>query len=210
MRTYGLATFVLAAFFLGLFALAEAFELPLLIDPEPWLSPSHRLLAATVGVGLLVGDVVLPVPSSLVMIGHGAIFGAFWGTLISLGGSLGGAAVAFGLGRLGGPILARVAGETQRRRAMALLDRWGDLAVVLSRPVPILAETLAILAGTSPMTWPRFLLAALTGALPASLIYALAGAYAVHSTSFVLIFFAVLVLTGIFWWVGRRRPAQGS
>ncbi len=33
------------------------------------------VVAALVGVGLLVADVVLPVPSSVVMLAHGALFG---------------------------------------------------------------------------------------------------------------------------------------
>ncbi len=54
-------------------ALAEAFHVTLLVDPVD--SIGARGLAAWVGVGLLVADIVLPVPSSVVMLAHGALLG---------------------------------------------------------------------------------------------------------------------------------------
>ncbi|MDQ3677520.1 MAG: VTT domain-containing protein, partial [Actinomycetota bacterium] len=73
-------------------------------------------------------------------------------------------------------VLDRVAPGAERARADAFLARWGALAVVVSRPVPIAAETLALLAGASPLPWRRFLPAAALGSLPPALLYAAAGA----------------------------------
>ena len=72
--------------FLLLFLLVEWLQVPLLTDPSRWLERGGGW-AALLGVGLLIADVVLPVPSSLVMIAHGALFGVAWGTLLSLVGS---------------------------------------------------------------------------------------------------------------------------
>ena len=44
----------------------------------------HRVRHAAVGQVLLIGDVLLPVPSTLVMMAHGALFGVVPGTLLSL------------------------------------------------------------------------------------------------------------------------------
>jgi hypothetical protein len=82
------------------------------------------------------------------------------------------------------------------------------LAVVATRPVPVLAETVAILAGTSPMTWGRMTLATAVGALPASFLYAVAGATVTAPGSAVAVFALVLALSGVFWLVGRR-PRRG-
>jgi hypothetical protein len=61
------------AFFLCLFFVVEALGIPLLVDPTPWLKHGG-VLAAVLGVGLLIADVLLlPVPSSLVMVAHGAL-----------------------------------------------------------------------------------------------------------------------------------------
>lgn len=169
MKRYWLLTGIMMLSFLALFGLAEWLHVPLLTDPDPWMARGGWI-AALLGVGLLIADVLLPVPSSLVMIAHGALFGVVWGTVLSLAGSLGAGIFGFWLGRRGGPLVDRLVPGEERRRADALLRAWGDLAIVVTRPVPILAETLAILAGTSSMTWTRMLVATLGGSLPAALI----------------------------------------
>jgi uncharacterized membrane protein YdjX (TVP38/TMEM64 family) len=203
MKRYWLLSGLMMLTFLALFGLAEWLHVPLLTDPDPWMA--HRgWIAAVVGVGLLIADVLLPVPASLVMIAHGALFGVVWGTVLSLAGALGAGIFGFWLGRRGGPLVDRLVPADERQRADAMLQAWGDLAVVVTRPVPILAETIAILAGTSPMTWPRMIIATLGGSLPAALIYALTGATARTLNDVPLVFTLVLLVAGLFWLVGKR------
>ncbi len=94
-------------------------------------------------------DVALSVPSSLVMVAHGAHLGVVIGTVLSVVGSTGAALVGFALGRRGGPLLARLVPPEERTRADRLLARWGTLAIIITRPVPLLAQTTAVMAGTS-------------------------------------------------------------
>jgi uncharacterized membrane protein YdjX (TVP38/TMEM64 family) len=201
MKRYCAIVGAIFTFLLVLFLLVEVTGVPLLKDPSPWLG-SGSTLVALLGSGLLVADVVLPVPSSVVMIAHGALFGVVEGTLLSVGGSTGAALVGFSLGRRGGPLLARVVPPEERARADHILSRWGTLAIVVTRPVPLLAETVAIMAGTSPLGWRQASLAALLGSLPPALLYALSGATAAALTSGVLMFGLVLVVAGILWLVG--------
>ena len=72
MKRYLLLTAAMMGVMLLLFGLVEALGVPLLTDPRASLR-GLGALAAPLGVGLLVADVVLPVPSSLVMIAHGAL-----------------------------------------------------------------------------------------------------------------------------------------
>jgi uncharacterized membrane protein YdjX (TVP38/TMEM64 family) len=209
MRRYWSVVAGLLALFTVLFIAVEALGVPLLTDPGPWLA-ADAVPAATVGVGLLVVDVVLPVPSSLVMIAHGAAFGPLIGTVLSLVGSLGAALLGFGLGRRGGAALERLVPASERRRADALLDRWGLLAVLVTRPVPLLAETTVILAGTSRLGWGRTALAALLGSLPAALLYALAGSVAAELASPVAVFALVVLLAGATWGLGTMIERRGS
>ena len=197
----------MSAGFLGLFGLAEALQVPLLTDPSDWLSQG-KLLAAGVGFALLTLDVLLPVPASLVMIAHGAVFGVALGTVLSLVGGVAAAAFGFGVGRGSTRWLERLVSEPERRRAEYFLRRWGDVAVIATRPVPILAESVAILAGTSSMPWTRFLLASLAGYVPAALLYALTGATAARLDSAALVFGLVILIAGVFWLVGQRMPTQ--
>ena len=201
MKRYWAIVGAMFAFLLGLFLLVEVTDVPLLMDPSPWLN-SRSILVALLGTGLLVVDVVLPVPSSLVMVAHGALFGVVGGTLLSVGGSMGAALVGFSLGRRGGTLLARLVPPEERARADHILSRWGVLAIVVTRPVPLLAETVAIMAGTSPLGWRQVALATLVGSLPPALLYALSGATAAALTSGVLVFALVLLVAGIFWLAG--------
>lgn len=203
MRHYWLISGAMVVVFLALFGVVEALGVPVLTDPSPWLIQGGAV-AASVGVGLLLVDVLLPVPSSLVMVGHGALFGVWLGTLLSMIGSVGAAAVGFFLGRKGGPLLDRLVPAEEQARANSMLTRWGGVAVVATRPVPLLAETVAILAGTSPMRWRTLLLSAAAGSLPPAVLYAVTGATAASLDQAWLVFGLVMLITGGFWLVARR------
>ena len=202
MKRYLLIMASMIAFFLMLFFLVEALGVPLLADPTPWMKHGG-VVAAVIGVGLLIADVLLPVPSSLVMVAHGALFGVVMGTFLSLLGSVGAALFGFAIGRRGGKLLTRIVTPAERARADRMLARWGALAVVVTRPIPLLAETVAIMAGASPLGWGRMALAALVGSLMPALLYALTGAAVANFQSTSLMFGVVLLVTGSFWLVGR-------
>jgi uncharacterized membrane protein YdjX (TVP38/TMEM64 family) len=138
------------------------------------------------------------------MVAHGALFGVVLGTLLSLLGSTGAAVFGFWIGRHGGKLLERLVTAEERARANRLLERWGILAIIVTRPIPLLAETVAIMAGASPLGWGRTILAALAGSLPPALLYALTGASAGRFQNTALMFLFVLLITGIFWLVGRQ------
>jgi uncharacterized membrane protein YdjX (TVP38/TMEM64 family) len=205
LRRYWLVFGGLLAAFLALFAIVEGAGVPLLTDPSAWLGQGG-VTAAAIGAGLLLADVFLPVPSSVVMIAHGALFGVVAGTLLSLAGSLGAAALGFLVGRRSARLLERLVSPAEKSRADELLRRHGSLAVVVSRPIPMLAEAVAILAGASPLGWGKMLAASLAGSLPACLLYALTGATSRNFGSGFLMFGLVLVVAAALWALGRRSP----
>ena len=208
MRRYALLIASLAGLLLLLFLLVQWLEVPILTGPRPWLEELGPL-AALAGVALLVADVVLPVPSSVVMAVHGALFGVLGGAALSLVGSVGAAIFAFALGRRGAPVVERLVAARDRRRIDRQLARWGDLLVLVTRPVPIVAEVVAVVAGASSMSWTRLAIAAAIGSLPAAFLYALAGATASDRGSVALVFVFVLAVSGIAWLL-RRRPERAS
>ena len=203
MRTYLRLSLVAMAIFLGTFALVAALDPPLLTEPRPWMAHGGWG-AALLGFGLLAADVALPVPASLVMVAHGALFGIARGALLSLGGAMACAALGFALGRRGGPWIERIVPAAERAQAERLLAAWGDLATIATRPVPILAETFSIFAGTTRLTWRRFLTLSLLGNLPPSLLYAATGATAARLDNAFLTFGLVLGVAAAVWFAGRR------
>ncbi len=214
MKRYWMLVGAMLAFFLLLFLLVEWLQVPLLTDPSRWLDRGG-LIAALLGMGLLIADVVLPVPSSLVMIAHGALFGVALGTLLSLIGSVGAALTGFAIGRRGGKWLERIVTAEERARIERMLERWGALAIVVTRPVPLLAETTAVMAGASAMSWQRAAAASFAGSLPAALLYALTGSVAASFQNGALMFCFVILVSGVFllitrWIVCRQKAMQDS
>ena len=209
LRGYGLVLAVLVGGALLLFGLIEWAAFPLLTDPLPAMRGAG-VAGALLGVGLLTADVFLPVPSSVVMVAHGALFGFLPGAALSLLGGVSATLVGFALGRRGRGIVERVTTPTQRARADRLLTRWGPWAVVSTRAVPVLAETVAVLAGTSPMRWSVLLCAGAVGTAVPALLYAAAGAGASTAVSMLLAlglalaFSGPLVVTG--GWLRRSSP----
>jgi len=142
-----------------------------------WLQAPGGQVGVGVAVVLaLVIDLVLPVPSSVVMTLSGALLGVLPGTALNVLGSLGAAWLGFGLSRvLGRGAFVRLVGADQPA-VERWFDRWGPWAIVLSRAVPMLTEIISCLAGLHRMGWIRFTLLSLAGTLPVSLVYAWAGA----------------------------------
>lgn len=169
-RTALLGTALLGALLL-VFAAVEAAGVPLLTDPRPAMRETGALL----GVTLLVADVLVPVPSSVVMVAHGALYGVVTGALLSLAGGTGAAVVGWWLGRRADP-LRRYTDDAERSRAERLLARWGVVAVAVTRPVPLLAEAVAIAAGAGRLPLRKVALAAAVGTVPVAVAYAVAGA----------------------------------
>jgi uncharacterized membrane protein YdjX (TVP38/TMEM64 family) len=212
LRGYPLIVTALLVVLLAAFVVVEALRVPLLTGPEPWLREAG-FAAAAIGVGLLVVDVVLPVPSSAVMVAQGALFGVVGGTLLSLAGGVGATLVGFGIGRRSRRLVDRMVSADQQRKAERLLGRYGALAIVVSRPVPMLAETTAVIAGTAQMPWRCAVLAGALGNLVPALLYGISGAIATSLANQAVVFGVVLAVAALFWLVGRRRlsePSTGS
>jgi uncharacterized membrane protein YdjX (TVP38/TMEM64 family) len=194
-----------------LFGLAEWAALPLLTDPLPAMRAAG-VAAALLGLGLLTADVLLPVPSSVVMVAHGALFGLVPGAALSLLGGVSATLVGFALGRRGRGIVERVTTPAQRARADRLLTRWGPWAVVSTRAVPVLAETVAVLAGTSRMRWSVLICAGAAGTAVPALAYAAAGAGADGGVSMLAALGLALGFSGLLIVIGgrpRRSPPPG-
>jgi uncharacterized membrane protein YdjX (TVP38/TMEM64 family) len=161
-------------------------------------------LAGVIGVALLIADVVLPVPSSLVMIAHGALFGIWTGTLLSLIGSVGCSLAGFAMGRAGREKVRRFVTDAEYARASRLLDRWGMAGIVATRPVPILAEVMSIIAGTTPsMSWWQITISSIAGCLPPAIAYAIAGHMATKTIGAIWVFSALMLMSAAMWWFDR-------
>ena len=156
-------------------------------------------------IALLAVDVVAPVPSSVVSVIAGALLGFAGGALASFVGMTLGCGIGYALGRSGG---RRGARRFLGRREAARLDagwaRWGDAFLVVSRPVPVLAEASVIAAGLSAMDRRRFAWLTGLGNAGVSVGYAAVGAWAPDAPSFAVAFVLALAIPGVAMFAARR------
>jgi uncharacterized membrane protein YdjX (TVP38/TMEM64 family) len=149
-----------------------------------WLhTPGARVVLAVIGIALLVVDVLLPIPSSVVAMGLCLSLGPLWGAAAVAAGCLLSFLLGYGLGRL--------LPEARLRAwiGAALWDRAREHAqdralwwIVAARPLPVLAEISALLAGVFRV--------------PPSRAFAHASAASL----------AVGALYGLSAWLGHREP----
>ena len=159
--------------------------------------PPTLPLALFVG-GLLASDVLLPVPSSLVGTAAGALFGWALGAAVAWVGMTLGCVIGWALGRSAGRAgLRRFLGEKEIGRAEALADRFGAAALVVSRPVPVLAEASVLFAGACGVSLGSMLLTTALSNAGISLAYAVLGAVAGGSCSFLAVFAAAVVVPAL-------------
>ena len=197
----------LAGLMLMLFVVFEAVGPAGLNDPSSW-QDSSRVVVAVGSVALLAIDVVLPVPSSVVMVANGALFGFLVGAALSTLGATVSAVIGFGIGRMSSSKVDAWLRSSAAGRLDDLVARFGTAAVIGTRPVPIVAEVVAVLAGAGRMPFGRFVAATLIGNAAMSMMYALAGAAYAGLENGWMILAGSLVVAGVVWFVGRRFSTE--
>jgi uncharacterized membrane protein YdjX (TVP38/TMEM64 family) len=182
---------------------------------EAW---GHELFAAAadrpvavgaVVMGLLAGDVLLPVPSSIVSTFAGAALGwrlaaaTIWAGMTM--GALAGYALGAGALR---PLALRLVGERELARASRLAGDAGALGLVLTRAVPVLAEASTLAAGAARMNLWLFFAATAASNLVVALAYAGVGAAAANNGSFLLAFIGLAAIPAAAWWLWRATRVR--
>ncbi|HET9639000.1 MAG TPA: VTT domain-containing protein [Allosphingosinicella sp.] len=157
-------------------------------------------LLALLIIALFAGDVVLPIPSSLVSVAAVALFGWAGGFLIWIGMTIG-CGLGYWLGsRAGRPLAERFIGRGEVARAERIAGDLGPAALVLTRAVPVLAEASTLAAGLAAMPLRRFALATGLANAGIAFVYAAWGAAAAGSSgSFLLLFAAAIAVPAVAW-----------
>ncbi len=170
--------FIVLAFIIVPFVLLE--DASEVISRDILRDKRNSAIVALLGAGLLAADSILPVPSSIVATAMGALFGTAAGTAINVVGLTAGCALAYWIGRaLRGFNRAKLHRGDYNAVAV-LMHRYGDIALVLCRAVPVLAEASVILAGTFRLpVWRVIGMTALAN-LAVGGLYAAIGATAVQ------------------------------
>jgi uncharacterized membrane protein YdjX (TVP38/TMEM64 family) len=161
-------------------------------------SDTSRWIAAAAIFALLALDVFLPVPSSIVSTAAGLLLGFGAGAAVVWTGMMAGCVLGYAVGARGTSVARRFVGADGVERAAAMVKRYGDLAIVLCRPVPVLAEASVVCAGLVRAQYGRFVRLTAISNLGIALAYAAIGAYSFGMNSFLAAFVGALLLPGLF------------
>jgi uncharacterized membrane protein YdjX (TVP38/TMEM64 family) len=186
-KPHPLATLVATPRRLAL-ALLVALALPILLSfallEDPLATWSDTALSAqrspaaltALCAALLAGDVLLPVPSSIVATAAARMLEPPFALAAIVGGSVAGATLGWLLGRfLRRAALSRIVDADALERADRSFGRWGLWAYACTRAVPILAEEFAILAGAHRVSfWRVYLPLTVAASVPMGLFYVVA------------------------------------
>lgn len=160
----------------------------------------NRLEYAAVSFIVLVSDIVLPVPSSIVMYLNGLFLGLVNGFLLSLVSVTVSSPIGYLIGR-GSSAAVRSAPD---RVSDEILDKYGYLAILITRGIPVLSESVCVVCGYNRYDLKRFMLMNLLGYIPVSIIYAWAGSVSGSREQFLLSFGASVLVSGILWFAGKK------
>lgn len=211
-RTIALVAIVAACVIGSKLLIENALGISLEPWARSWMANAGPAGAATV-IGLLAADVFIPVPSSIIMVLSGAAFGVWWGALLAFIGSITGEWLGFELARRYGSAWAsRWVGDAREvARMNAMLARHGGAAVAVTRPLPVVMETMSLIAGVSTMTRRTFLVASAIGTAPIVVVYAYAGAMSRETGSLVPAIVILIAVGGAGWiWYRATRPELSS
>jgi uncharacterized membrane protein YdjX (TVP38/TMEM64 family) len=178
-----------------------------------WLAEGHAsgLASASIIAALLALDVFLPVPSSIVSTGAGVLLGFWRGAAVIWIGMTVGCAIGYAFGAKAAGAARRMVGDDGLARASTIMDRHGSWALVVCRPIPVLAESSVVFAGLVHSPLQSFVWMTTLSNLGIALAYAAVGAYSMEVQSFLLTFAAALALPGLAMlagklWLTRQRP----
>lgn len=140
-----------------------------------WLE-SYGNWAWAAGILLLMGDLLLPIPGTIVMSALGFVYGPIWGGVIASIGSMLAGSFGYVLCRLLGRGAARrILGEKDLKKGEDLFANVGGWIVVLSRWLPLFPEVVACMAGLTRMPTLTFHIALACGSIPLGFVFAIVG-----------------------------------
>jgi uncharacterized membrane protein YdjX (TVP38/TMEM64 family) len=190
---------VLLIIFTGLFLLGENLG---------WFDPQYieqffsrfsgtfagQIWTASAIVGLLGVDLILPIPSSLVMVLSGKLLGFLTGGITSFAGAMLAAIIGYFACYWGGTrIFTRLIKDKEADKVVAWFEKYGIYAIILSRPIPMLTEILSCTAGLYRFPFRLFLAASILGTLPICFVYSYFGNLGSVTNPWPLVWVSVIV-----------------
>ncbi len=131
---------------------------------------------------MVLQSLFAPIPSELILLSGGMLFGYYWGSLIGVIGSMFSAAITFYLAKRGGRSIVDAAGKKSGiiDRTIYIFDvwikRWGIWAIIVGRAVPVIMfDPVSYAAGIANVKDKQYFLATFIGSIPRAIFYSILG-----------------------------------
>ncbi|MEO6000242.1 MAG: VTT domain-containing protein [Chitinophagaceae bacterium] len=154
-----------------------------------------RLAYAILSFILLTSDIILPIPSSLVMILNGKVLGVLSGTIISFSSGLLSSLSGFYIGRKANPYFDKLFSKKDKEISNSLFKKFGNTAITISKALPIISEAISFVSGTTSVPVKTFLIYSMAGHFIVSLLYAYVGSYSTSLDSNLIA--AIIILSAL-------------
>jgi uncharacterized membrane protein YdjX (TVP38/TMEM64 family) len=166
--------------------------------------------AALAGFLVLVADLIIPAPGTVIISGLGYLYGVFLGGLIGAAGLAAAGTIGYLLcRRFGEPMALRLLGARDLARGRRLFSgSAGPWVVAISRWTPVLPEVVACMAGLLGMPGRRFFPSMILGSLPVGFTFAAIGTLG-HQSPVAMIGIGALIPL-VAWMLVRRHIAHDA
>ncbi len=172
------------------FSFQKCSEWFLSLKPFAWL----------IGISALIGDILLPLPATGIMAALGNVYGFWIGFLYSFIGSFCAGMIGYFITRLFGERGAKFfASKEEREEFKNVFNKFGGIAVIFSRMLPILPEVVTVLAGFAKMRLKLFIPALILGTLPTAAFFSYLGTIGKENSNFGII--VAVFLPAIIWFI---------
>jgi uncharacterized membrane protein YdjX (TVP38/TMEM64 family) len=126
---------------------------------------------------MAVQSLLVPIPSELILLMTGILWGSFGGTLLGIGGSIFTGALAYSITLRGGrPIAEKLVPKRFLEPLDNLISRYGTWFIFIMRAVPLMAfDPISYASGLLKINFKKYMLATIVGSIPRALFYAVLG-----------------------------------
>lgn len=142
---------------------------------------------------ILSSDILLPVPSSLVILSNGKILGFIYGTLLTL--------ISLMLSSIIGYYIGSKLKDKNSTFTRNRLEKVGPFIIAVSKSLPIISESVSITSGASSISLKVYLISSLIGNLAIAILYNYLGSTNQEVNGFIasgIVFSTAIILTAGF------------
>lgn len=134
--------------------------------------------AFAIYMALVIASVLLPIPSTAVIVAGGYVFGTTLGMILAWVSMIVGSSIAFFLIRWSGrPLLEKMVDAHHLKHFNAVFNRFGATAVLISYAIPLFpSDSVSLFLGLTRVSYSTFLFFVVVGHIPRLFIISSLGA----------------------------------